>query len=129
MTVRHVPRLPPAEMAVLAFQQVPSRRQVELFEVLIDEVSGETWLRFRFLAPELGMEGGTLSFEEAEADFQFLCGTVALPYMTENGLRADVVVISLLDRPVPFGESDHEATQLIEAFRVDTGTCMWEGLW
>lgn len=108
-------------------QTVPSGQSVQLFEVLIDEVGGEDWLRFRFLAPDLGVENAAPSFEAAQADFQFLCGTVALPYMAEYDLKAEVVVISLLDRPVPFGETDQEATQLIEAFRVDTGTCQLEG--
>lgn len=129
MSFRNVLDLSGKQGFSLASQEVPSGRAVDLFEVLIDDVGGEVWLRFRFLVPDLGREDGAVSFEAAQADFQYLCGVIVLPYMTEHSLRAEVVVLSLLDRPVPFGESDPDATQLIEAFRVDTGTCVWEGLW
>jgi len=129
MSFRNVLDVFDTENFVAVSQDLPSGRLVELFEVLIDQVGDEAWLRFRFLAPELGSEDGALSFEATQADFQYLCGTVVLPYMNEHALRADVVVLSLLDRPVPFGATDQDATQLIEAFRVDTGTCVWEGLW
>lgn len=108
---------------------MPSGQEAKLIEVLIDEVGGEEWLRFRFLAPEIAGNGGVTGFERTQTDLEFLCGEVALPYMADFDLYADVVVISLLDRPVPFGEMDQDATQLIEAFRVDSGTCAWEGIW
>lgn len=107
----------------------PSGQSVDLFEVLIDEVAGEAWLRFRFLAPGIGRSDGGFTYAQVEADFAHLCDTVALPYLTQFDLQADVVVISLLDRPLEFGASDPDATQYIEAFRADAGTCAWEGDW
>ena len=36
------------------------------------------------------------------------------------------IVISLSDRPVPFGEAAPDATQFFEAFALQDGTCIWE---
>lgn len=112
--------------APVAAHDVPSGQQVNLNEVLVDAVDGERWLRFRFIAPEIARDGTGLSHAGAEADSQFLCDAVALPYIAEFELQADVVVISLMDRAVPFGVSDPDATQYFEAFRVGAGTCVWD---
>ncbi len=112
-----------------ARQVAPSGQSVELFEVLIDEVSAEDWLRFRFLAPSIGKTAGRLSYVDAQDDFGHLCQTVALPYLSDANLSADVIVIALLDRPVPFGEADPEATQFIEVFRIEEGVCVLEDDW
>lgn len=106
---------------------VPSGQTVRLLEVLVDEVAAENWLRFRFLAPEIDRTGGGLSFEAIEPDFEHLCREVALPYLAEYDLSPDLVAITLLDREVPFGATDPDATQFIEVFRVAGGTCVWEG--
>lgn len=108
---------------------LPSGQSVEMFEVLVDKVGEEAWLRFRFLAPDIASDQNGLSFEAAQMDFEHLCAEVALPYLGEFDLAADVIVLTLLDRPVAFGEIDPEATQLIEAFRLRDGQCVWEGLW
>ena len=120
-------------VAVLAFvvlpasaQNVPSGQTVELNEVLVDAVGDESWLRFRFVAPEISRQEGGVSHADAEADFQALCDAVALPYMSEFNLEADVVIISLMNRIVPFGSADPDATQFFEAFRVGTGACVWD---
>lgn len=105
----------------------PSGVPMELYEVLIDEVGAETWVRFRFLAPAIARSGGSANFEDVETDFEFLCQDVALPYLRDYGITADVVVVTLLDRPVEFGTADEEATQYIDAFRVAGGLCEWEG--
>ncbi|MFK7763061.1 MAG: DUF6497 family protein [Roseobacter sp.] len=126
----HARRLNFAPSSELRVQQfVPSGQPVELFEVLIDEVGAEAWLRFRFLAPSIGKASGKLTFVEAQDDFEHLCQAVALPYLVEFDLSADVVVIALLDRLVVFGEADPEATQYIEAFHVAEGDCVQEGEW
>lgn len=108
---------------------VPSGQILDLFEVLIDEVGGENWVRFRFLAPAIGKLAESVSYAQAEADFMQLCLDVALPYIKRFELEAEVVVIALLDRPVAFGAVDPDATQYIEAFRVTRDMCDWEGLW
>lgn len=109
-----------------AAQDLPSGQAVHLDEVLIDRVGEEDWLRFRFLTPDIARDGGTVSYAAAEQDFAVLCETVARPYISEHALRGDVIVVSLMDRPVPFGQADPDATQFFEAFRIEDGTCVWQ---
>ncbi|MEO0379913.1 MAG: DUF6497 family protein [Pseudomonadota bacterium] len=107
-------------------QDVPSGQSLTLHEVLVDAVAAENWLRFRFLAPQIAREGGDVTYDQAEADFAHLCETIARPYMREYDLSADVIVVALMDRPVPFGQADASATQFIEAFRIQDDACIWE---
>jgi|GEM_PF-604729 len=112
--------------APVAAQDVPSGQSLTLHEVLVDAVNSESWLRFRFVAPQISRDGGDVSYAQAEADFAHLCETVARPYMREYDLSADVIVVALMDRPVPFGQADAAATQFIEAFRIAEDACIWE---
>ncbi|MFK7870689.1 MAG: DUF6497 family protein [Roseobacter sp.] len=117
--------LPVAAGAALV-QMPPSGTSVDLFEVLIDDVGGESWLRFRFLAPQIARADGIVTYSDLVDDFAYLCERVALPYLAEYDLNASVIVVSLLDRPVAFGAADPDATQFIDAFRVTSGACEWE---
>ncbi|OED50294.1 hypothetical protein AB838_02830 [Rhodobacteraceae bacterium (ex Bugula neritina AB1)] len=108
---------------------VPSGQTVTLAEVLLDDApgqSGETWARFRFLAPQIARATGTVGYDLAAPDMDHLCGALALPYLAEHGLTAARVVISLSDRMVPFGVQDPEATQFFEAYRPEGAACIWE---
>ncbi|WP_302622827.1 DUF6497 family protein [Tateyamaria omphalii] len=107
---------------------MPSGQPVTLSEILVDEVGAEQWLRFRFLAPGIARDTGEVSYADAEGDFQALCDDFVLPYIADFALDADVVVISLMDRPVAFGTSDPDATQFFEAFRPGPDGCVWEAL-
>ncbi|MFG6582288.1 DUF6497 family protein [Sulfitobacter sp. 1A12779] len=107
---------------------VPSGQAVDLQEVLVEELGGETWLRFRFIAPQIAKGPGAIAYDRAAPDMEHLCAVVALPYMTEHALAGQVIVVSLADRPVEFGAADPEATQYFEAFRAQDDTCIWEGL-
>jgi len=112
--------------APVGAQDVPSGQSITLHEVLIDQVNAESWLRFRFLAPQIARRDGDVTYVEAEADFAYLCETVVRPYMREYDLTSDVVVVALMDRPVPFGQADAQATQFIETFRIAEDRCIWE---
>ncbi|WP_260003565.1 DUF6497 family protein [Leisingera caerulea] len=108
---------------------VPSGQPVTLAEVLLDQAPGQpgqTWARFRFLAPQIARGTGTVSYDTAAPDMDHLCGTLALPYLADRGMTAARVVISLSDRELPFGAQDPEATQFFEAYRPDGAACMWE---
>ena len=107
---------------------VPTGQVLHLFEVLSDTVGSERWLRFRFLAPEIGKGAGRASFSDVEADFDHLCREFVLPYMEHFALDAEIAALSMMDRPLAFGEMDAEVTQYIEVFRVSSGQCIWEGL-
>lgn len=105
---------------------VPSGQSLTLNEVLIDSVGGEDWLRFRFLAPQIARGAGDVTYVDAEGDFVHLCEHVARPYLADQGLSADVIVISLMDRPVEFGTTDPDATQFFEAFRIEDNRCVMD---
>jgi len=105
---------------------VPSGQPVDLSEVLIDVEPGETWVRFRFVAPEIAREGGSIGFDTAAADLDQLCQDLALPYLAEYDLDAARVVISLADREVAFGDSAPEATQYFQSYRPEGDGCVWE---
>lgn len=107
---------------------VPSAQPLELYEVLITDVGPETWVRFRFLAPEIGTHTGGKAFAEVEADFEHLCQTLVLPYIADYSLEPDAVVLTMLSQPVEFGTSDADATQYVEVFRIEGNDCIWEGL-
>lgn len=107
---------------------VPSGQPIALHEVLVDDLGDEVWLRFRFIAPEIAREGGSVTYATAEPDFMHLCEALALPYIAEYTLSGEVIVISLSDRKTEFGQPDPAATQFFEAFRPVDNTCIWEGL-
>jgi hypothetical protein len=107
---------------------VPSGQPVELQEVLIDDLGGEIWLRFRFVAPQINRDNGTVSPVEAGDDMAHLCDAVALPYLEHHALTGDVIAVSLSDRPTEFGVADPDSTQIFEAFRIVGDTCEWDGL-
>lgn len=104
-----------------AAYEVPSGQDVVLDQVLLDVVGAEDWVRFRFLAPDMDPVS-----DDIAQDMLHLCDTVALPYMSDHALTGDVIVVSLMDRPVPFGETDPEALQVFEAFRRDGDVCGWD---
>jgi len=104
---------------------LPSGVEATLHEVLIDDLSGQTWARFRFLAPGVGAPGAEDDGGGYD-DMSYLCDTVAVPYLAEKSLTADRVVISLADRVLPFGAPDPEATQYFGSYRVQDGRCVWE---
>lgn len=107
---------------------LPSGQDVTLQEVLVDQLGDEVWLRFRFVAPAISRNGGTVDYEAAANDMVVLCEHTALPYMAEYALEGDVIVISLADRATEFGQADPDATQFFEAFRPVDNACIWEAL-
>jgi hypothetical protein len=107
---------------------VPSGQPMELHEVLVDDMGAETWLRFRFIAPQIARNGGSVDYVKAEPDMAHLCENLALPYITEYALEGQMIVISLADRETEFGEADPDATQFFEAYRPVDNSCIWEGL-
>lgn len=112
-----------APVAAEAPVQVPSGQPVVLQEVLSDDTPGALWLRVRFVAPQIAGVGQ----EASAADMDHLCATVALPYLAEAGPAPDRVVISLAEKPVPFGEAAPGVTQYFEIYRPEKGRCIWEG--
>ena len=107
--------------------QVPSGQPVTFQEVVWNAPGPEGLaVRFRFIAPAIATEGGTVDFETASADMLWLCQNFALPRIAEGGPQPTQIIVSLADRDLPFGEAAPEATQFFEAYRVENGTCIWE---
>lgn len=112
--------------SALAAAEVPSGQQAVLHEVLVDAQDAVTYLRFRFVTPQIGTGQGQIDFEVAGADMMHLCQTLALPYIEEYALAGDKIVISFMDQVTEFGQPDPDTTQYFESFRPENGTCMWD---
>jgi len=110
----------------VAAQDMPSGQSVTLHEVLVDTVNGENWLRFRFIAPSINKDVGGLAYDSAFEDIEHLCTEIAVPYIAKYDLKSDLVVVSMADQKTKFGETNPDATQFFEAFRVQNDICIWE---
>ncbi|MDJ0825520.1 MAG: DUF6497 family protein [Rhodobacter sp.] len=105
---------------------VPSGQTVTLTEVIRDVPGpGGIAYRYRFVAPGIARNGGGIDATTAAADIDALCRDVVLPDLA-GGVRPDQVIISLSDRPVPFGQPAPDATQFFESYRIEDGACIWE---
>ena len=111
-----------------ALIDVPSGQPVTFHDTVANEPGpGGLTIRFRFVAPQIARDPGRIPFALAEGDMVHLCETYALPRLPEMGPRVSQIVITLMDRPVPFGATVPEATQFFEAYRPEDGKCVWEG--
>lgn len=108
---------------------VPSGQDVRLQETIWN-VPGPDGLvtRFRFVAPAIARDGGTVDFAAASADIQHLCQTYVLDRVAGMVPPPGHVIVSLADRELPFGEASPDATQYFELFRIENGTCILEVL-
>lgn len=105
---------------------VPSGQEVTLMDVIWN-IPGPEGLatRFRFLAPAIARDGGTISADQAQADMLALCRDLALKRIADAGQAPAQIIISLSDRPVPFGETVPDATQYFESYALKDGDCVW----
>lgn len=124
LTEAEGPQVIAGDDAVVA---VPSGQSVSLLDVVMNAPGPDGMAaRFRFVAPAIAKDGGSVDFETTSADMAYLCQTYALPRLAEMGPVPAQIIISMSDRPVPFGESSPDATQFFEAYRVEDGACIWE---
>lgn len=104
---------------------VPSGQKLDLLEAFWEDGLEDTpALRLRFVAPEIS---GARTFAEIEPDFHHLCEVVGLGYASEV-IGNPLIIVNLSDRPVEFGATDPDAVQYFEAFRIEDGECVWEGI-
>jgi len=108
---------------------VPSGQPLDLLELLAEDAGhGLTW-RLRMLAPQVAARLGALGLEAMEADMAHLCATLALPRL--EGLAEEArprrIVVSLSERPVPFGQPAPGVMQIFETYDPADGRCTWEG--
>lgn len=106
---------------------VPSGQAVTLHEVIVDQPSAQTAVyRFRFLAPEIARNGGTMNFEASIGDMQQLCNSYAVAQIMPPMPAATQVIIAFSDMALPFGETNLDATQFFMAFGIVDGVCVLE---
>ncbi len=106
---------------------VPSGQAVTFMET-VSNVPGDNGpaLRFRFLAPAIARDTGTIDADTAGRDMDHLCNTFALAQLSKDGSKPAEIIISLSDRDVPLGEDDPEATQFFASYQIEDGACQWE---
>ena len=106
---------------------VPSGQPITLQETVWGQPGPEgLTMRFLFVAPEIARDGGSVPFEVATEDMRWLCENYALPRIANPGPAVAQIIISLSDRPVPFGQPAPEATQFFEAYGIEGNSCIWE---
>lgn len=95
-----------------------------LWQVLWERVEGQgTQAILRFIAPDIARERAKIDYDSAQADMDWLCQTHGLPVASLPYARSDSIVITLMDRAVPRGAADPEATQYFGLYRVEDGSC------
>jgi hypothetical protein len=103
--------------------RLPSEVEVTLLDVITNVPGQGLTYRFRFLASHIL---GDVDYETVAGDMQFLCDSYALPRLSKIGPKPRQIVITLMDRPVPFGEISPEVVQFFEAYRPGADRCEWE---
>lgn len=106
---------------------VPSGQTVTLQDVIWNSAGPEGAVaRFRFVAPQIARDGGTISADQVAADLLHLCENLVLGKLAEKGPLPPNVLVSMADRAVNFGETVPEATQYFESYRIEDGRCISE---
>jgi len=113
-----------AATPLMAEPVLPSGMEAELLEGFVEiQPDGERWARFRYVMPALSNGAG---YDSVQQDFAVLCDEVALPMLDAAAEEVSVVVVSLMDKPLDFGQSDRETIQFFEVFTIRDDRCIWE---
>lgn len=106
---------------------VPSGQSVTLQDIIWNSAGpAGPVARFRFVAPAIARAQGKISADQVAADLQHLCENVVLGKLAEMGDLPPNVMVSIADRAVSFGETQPEATQYFESYRIDGVHCISE---
>ena len=104
---------------------LPSGLEASLLEGFVEiQPDGARWARFRYVMPAL--EGGATGFDAVQADFVTLCEAQARPMLIQAGGEVALVIVSLMDKPLEFGQSDPGTVQYFESFAIRDDRCIWE---
>ena len=119
-----------AAPAPVVAQGVPSGQSLVLWEVLWEKVEGTDAPQavLRFIAPGIARDGGTVGTDAALEDLAWLCETHGLPLAGLPYAPTGTVVVTLMDRAVPRGTTDPDATQYFGLFAVSDGDCRPEDI-
>ena len=115
-------------MALAEAIPVPSGQPVEFIEKIVDAdgPAGLTW-RYRLVAPDIARDTGGTSQTVASGDIDAICSDFARFEAEQAAQSPAQIIITLMDQFVPFGEPAPHVTQYFEAYRIEDGTCVWEG--
>ncbi|WP_227284134.1 DUF6497 family protein [Boseongicola sp. H5] len=102
----------------------PSGVTMELHETLYEEqpFSGELWTVLRVLAP-----GVADSSADPQEDLDWLCAEWGVAAARNAPEPPAQVVVQVMDRIVPRGETAPDATQFFAGYVIENDTCIWEG--
>jgi len=103
---------------------LPSGLEAGLMEGFVEvQPDGDRWARFRYVMPALAEAA---DFDLVQKDFVVLCEAQALPMLSDAGEQVSQVIVSLMDKPLEFGQSDPGTVQYFETFAIRDGRCTWE---
>ncbi|MEL6206157.1 MAG: DUF6497 family protein [Pseudomonadota bacterium] len=109
---------------------LPSGQEVAPLDMTLEvQTDGQLWLVLRYLSPRIARDAGDLGYDAVAPDLDALCdgpGLAAAAASAVAGHPPDQIVVALLDRPLPRGMSDPDATQFIGAYLPGEGGCAWQ---
>jgi hypothetical protein len=109
---------------LVAQTALPSGFNAELMEGFVEiQPDGARWARFRYVMPALADDA---VYDKVQSDFAVLCDDTAVPMLHAAGEEVSQVVVSLMDKPLEFGQSDPGTVQYFEVFTIREGRCIWE---
>ncbi len=112
---------PPESVSVLVPVTVPEVPHDVLIE---NQPDGEHWLILRYLIPEMAQTA--VDYLAVVPEMDRICATTGLARAAELTPPPGQIVIVLMDRVVPRGVPDPEATQFIASYLAIDGECLWE---
>jgi hypothetical protein len=109
-----------------AAPEMPSGQALAPADMVLErQGDGQVWLVLRYLAPRIAREGGDLGYDAVAGDLDALCEGPGRQAAAAAEPAPDQVVIVLMDRPVPRGVPDPEATVFISAYDITPEGCRW----
>jgi hypothetical protein len=104
---------------------LPSGLDATLMEGFVEvQPDGARWARFRYVMPALAAP--ETGFDQVQADFVTLCEAQARPMLQQAGEEVALIIVSLMDKPMEFGQSDPGTVQYFESFAIRDDRCIWE---
>ncbi|MEE4117794.1 MAG: DUF6497 family protein [Paracoccaceae bacterium] len=110
---------------------LPSGQRVAPLDMVLErQGDGSRVLVLRYLAPRIAGGGRAaedgLAYVDVVGDLDALCDGPGLAAAAAMGAAPDEIVVALVDRPLPRGATDPDATLFIGAYRPASGGCEWQ---
>lgn len=95
-------------------------------DILWEANGPQTNLVVRMVAPQISRDGGRLDYDAVSGAMDRVCAVVGVPSILNTESQIDRILVIFMDRPVPRGEANPEATQYINIYSVENQRCIWE---